>query len=121
MTSRSPVRSPFPHRLWRVLAWPFRVAAARAALNALARMDRRELADIGLTASDLRDVSALALDRDPTALLARRARERRRDAFAPAPDVAGPLQNRLSCAPASEAGGAGFRNRSVRSLSGVSL
>jgi hypothetical protein len=46
-------------------------------------MDRRELADIGLTACDLRDVSALALDRDPTELLARRARERRRDAFGP--------------------------------------
>ena len=44
-------------------------------------MDRRELADIGLTPCDLRDVSALALDRDPTELLARRARERRRDAF----------------------------------------
>ena len=44
-------------------------------------MDRRELADIGLHPSDLRDVSALALDRDPTELLARRARERRRDAF----------------------------------------
>ena len=43
-------------------------------------MDGRELADIGLTRSDLRDASALALDRDPTALLALRARERRRDA-----------------------------------------
>ena len=69
--------------LARAAAWPFRVAAARRALNALAGMDSRELADIGLTPSDLRDVSALALDRDPTALLARRARERRRDAFAP--------------------------------------
>ena len=46
-------------------------------------MDGRELADIGLTRSDLRDVSALSLDRDPTALLARRAHERRRGAFAP--------------------------------------
>ncbi len=46
-------------------------------------MDNRELADIGLTRSDLRDASALALDRDPTALLARRARERRRNAFEP--------------------------------------
>ncbi len=67
----------------RAAAWPFRVAAARAALNALAGMDGRELADIGLTRSDLRDVSALALDHDPTVLLARRARERRRGAFAP--------------------------------------
>jgi uncharacterized protein YjiS (DUF1127 family) len=67
----------------RAAAWPFRVAGARAALNALAGMDGRELADIGLMRSDLRDVSALALDRDPTALLARRALERRRGAFAP--------------------------------------
>jgi len=67
----------------RVAAWPFRVAAARAALRALANMDRRELADIGLNPSDVRDASALPLDRDPTALLAARARERRRDAFGP--------------------------------------
>jgi uncharacterized protein YjiS (DUF1127 family) len=66
----------------RAAAWPFRVAAARATLKALANMDRRELADIGLNPSDVRDASALPLDRDPTELLARRARERRRDAFA---------------------------------------
>ena len=41
-------------------------------------MDRRELADIGLNLSDVRDASALPLDRDPTELLAERARERRR-------------------------------------------
>jgi len=44
-------------------------------------MDRRELADIGLNPSDVRDATALPLDRDPTELLARRARERRREAF----------------------------------------
>jgi uncharacterized protein YjiS (DUF1127 family) len=65
----------------RVAAWPYRVAAARSTMRTLAGMDHRELADIGLIRSDLRDVSALALDCDPTALLARRARERRRDAF----------------------------------------
>jgi uncharacterized protein YjiS (DUF1127 family) len=64
-------------------AWPFRVAAARATMKALANMDRRELADIGLNASDVRDASALPLDSDPTALLATRVRERRRDAFGP--------------------------------------
>src|SRR5580658_4831190 len=69
----------------RLLAWPFQVAAARAALKALANMDRRELADIGLNPSDVSDASALPLDRDPTELLARRARERRRDAFGPPP------------------------------------
>ena len=69
--------------LQRAAAWPFRVAAARATLRMLASMDCRELADIGLSRSDLRDVSALALDCDPTKLLARRAAERRRDAHAP--------------------------------------
>lgn len=78
-------------RMWRAIqlgarraaAWPFRVAAARAALRALANMDRRELADIGLRASDVRDASALPLDGDPTTFLARRARERRRVLAAP--------------------------------------
>lgn len=69
----------------RAVAWPFRVAAARADMRALANMDRRELADIGLIPSDVRDASALPLDRDPTELLARRAYERRRDAFGPPP------------------------------------
>lgn len=74
----------------RAAAWPFRVAAARAVMTALGGMDRRELADIGLTRTDLRDASALALDCDPTALLAGRAGERRRVAFrAPAPPRAG--------------------------------
>ena len=80
-------------RMWRSIcvaatraaAWPFRVAAARATMRTLANMDRRELADIGLNSSDVRDASALPLDRDPTALLATRARERRRDAFGPPP------------------------------------
>ena len=50
-------------RLWRTIgvgarrlaAWPFQVAAARATLKALANMDRRELADIGLNPSDVRE------------------------------------------------------------------
>jgi uncharacterized protein YjiS (DUF1127 family) len=81
------------NRLWRTISvgarrlatWPFRVAAARATLRTLANMDRRELADIGINSSDVRDASALPLDRDPTDLLAARARERRRDAFWPSP------------------------------------
>jgi uncharacterized protein YjiS (DUF1127 family) len=81
------------NRLWRTISvgarrlatWPFRVAAARATLRTLANMDRRELADIGINSSDVRDASALPLDRDPTELLAARARERRRDAFGPSP------------------------------------
>jgi uncharacterized protein YjiS (DUF1127 family) len=69
----------------RAAAWPFRVAAARATLRTLANMDRRELADIGLSPSDVRDASALPLDDDPGELLARRARERRENAFGPPP------------------------------------
>jgi uncharacterized protein YjiS (DUF1127 family) len=84
-------------RIWQTIGagarlaatWPFRVAAARATLKALANMDRHELADIGLNPSDVRDASALPLDRDPTELLARRARERRRDAFGPPSPRAG--------------------------------
>ena len=72
-------------RMWRTIraharraaVWPFRVAAARATLRTLANMDRRQLADIGLSPSDVRDVSALPLDRDPSEILARRVRERR--------------------------------------------
>jgi hypothetical protein len=50
-------------------------------------MDRHELADIGLNPSDVRDASALPLDRDPTALLAARARERQANAFAAPPSA----------------------------------
>ena len=69
----------------RIALWPARVAAARAALRALAAMDARELADIGLAPHDLRDVSALALDQDPTLTLAARAAEARAHALARRP------------------------------------
>src|ERR1700678_3767179 len=80
-------------RLWRTIgagarrlaAWPFQVAAARGTMNALADMDPRELAENGLNPSDRRDAWAFPLRRHPTELLARRARERRRDAFVPPP------------------------------------
>ena len=65
--------------LRRVLNWPAKVGAARRAMSELARMSDYELRDIGLTRQDVVDVSALPLDEDPTALLARRraaARER---------------------------------------------
>jgi uncharacterized protein YjiS (DUF1127 family) len=81
------------HFVWagasRAAAWPFRVAAARATLRALAQMDRRELADIGLNRSDISDVAALPLDRDPTSLLAARVRERRESAFTAPPTAWG--------------------------------
>jgi hypothetical protein len=57
-------------------AWPFRVADHRRALAALAGLDDRELADIGLMRQDLRDVTALPLGADPTLPLAERAKER---------------------------------------------
>jgi uncharacterized protein YjiS (DUF1127 family) len=66
-------------------AWPFRVAAARATLRALGQMDCRELADIGLTRCDVRDASALPLDRDPGELLAARASERQANALTAPP------------------------------------
>ena len=62
----------------RALEWPARVSAARRAMNQLAHMSDYELRDIGLTRQDVFDVSALPLDQDPTALLARR-REAARD------------------------------------------
>ena len=60
-----------------VALWPARVAAARAVFAQLAAMDGRELADIGLTAQDLRDATALRLHEDPTIVLGARAREAR--------------------------------------------
>jgi len=85
----------------RIASWPFRVAAARAALRQLGGMSERELSDVGLTRQDLRDASALALDEDPTRMFAMRVRERDRTALARAasrpppinPSVAAPPQN----------------------------
>ena len=85
MTIESRVLRTFWSGASRAAAWPFRVAAARSNLRALSQMDRRELADIGLTRCDLRDASALPLDCDPTALLAARARERQANAFTAPP------------------------------------
>jgi hypothetical protein len=44
----------------------------------LASLDDRDLADIGLGRHDLRDATAVGLGKDPTELLAARARERAR-------------------------------------------
>jgi uncharacterized protein YjiS (DUF1127 family) len=64
--------------LRRAISWPARVGAARRTMSQLARMSEYELRDIGLTRQDLLDVTALPIDSDPSALLARRraARER---------------------------------------------
>ena len=61
----------------RLILWPARLLAARAALAQLANLDARELADIGLSRSDLRDATALRRDADPTQFLAERAQIRR--------------------------------------------
>lgn len=45
--------------------------------NVLARLDRRMLADIGLTRSDVQDAFSTPLWEDPTTLLSERAIERR--------------------------------------------
>lgn len=76
----------------RIPLWPARVAAARAVVAKLAAMDARELADIGLTPHDVRDVAAVPLGEDPTRMLAERAREARIRALEQRPAI--PPQDR---------------------------
>ena len=64
----------------RALSWPARVGAARRTMRELARMSEYELRDIGLSRQDLFDATALPLDADPSALLARRRAARERSA-----------------------------------------
>jgi uncharacterized protein YjiS (DUF1127 family) len=64
--------------VWRVVAWPARVGAARRAMSELARMSDYELRDIGLTRSDINDTSARPRTAPPTGLLARRRAWRER-------------------------------------------
>ena len=64
--------------LWRILAWPARVSAARRTMSELARMSEYELRDIGLTRSDINDATALPLDADPSGLLVKRRAWRER-------------------------------------------
>jgi uncharacterized protein YjiS (DUF1127 family) len=54
-----------------------RALKRRGDIAALASFDDRALADIGVTRSDVRDAMAEPLWRDPSALLASRAAERR--------------------------------------------
>ena len=74
--------------LRRVVSWPARVGAARRAMSQLAHMSDYELRDIGLTRQDVVDVSALPLDEDPTALLARRRDAAREHAWTDSEDLA---------------------------------
>lgn len=65
----------------RSLLWPVRTYRSRQTLHMLARMNARELRDIGLSPYDVQSAQALPLDCDPTQLLADRARERARNMF----------------------------------------
>lgn len=60
----------------RVVLWPVRVARTRKVMNQLAGMSDHQLRDIGLTRDDIVSAQAVALDEDPTSLLASRAKER---------------------------------------------
>jgi uncharacterized protein YjiS (DUF1127 family) len=60
-------------RLWRTIL----AVQRRQALTRLAELDDRLLADIGITRDDLHAADREPLMRDPTNLLARRARDRR--------------------------------------------
>ena len=64
----------------RGLKWPAKMMQARHDMSLLANMDAHELRDIGLTRADIANVTALALDDDPTLFLANVARDRRRGA-----------------------------------------
>jgi uncharacterized protein YjiS (DUF1127 family) len=74
----APALSRLTVALSRAVLWPVRVLAARRELEMLAHMSEYELKDIGLTASDLADVSALPADASPTDFLAARVQERHR-------------------------------------------
>jgi uncharacterized protein YjiS (DUF1127 family) len=78
MIATSTMASQARNALWRILAWPARVSAARRTMSELARMSEYELRDIGLTRSDVNDATALPLDADPSGLLVRRRAWRER-------------------------------------------
>ena len=61
-----------------VLRWPLRVHANRQLAARLGCMSDHELRDIGLIRGDVADVSALPIDSEIGAFLAKRASERRR-------------------------------------------
>ncbi len=68
--------------LLRTLLWPHRFYKARSEFAELASLSDLQLKDIGLTRTDLSDVTALRRDEDPTLILQRRVRERRQNSRA---------------------------------------
>ncbi len=73
MTQITPLSSRLFTLFTSALVWPLRVAEHRRVLKDLSNFNDHELADIGLSRQDLRDVTALPLSVDPTGLLAARA------------------------------------------------
>jgi uncharacterized protein YjiS (DUF1127 family) len=63
--------------IW-ILGWPSRYVVARRNLAVLGAMSDRQLQDIGLSRSDISNVTALPRDEDPTVLLSDLVKERRR-------------------------------------------
>lgn len=66
-----------------VLRWPLRVLERRRDVAALARLGDRDLADIGLTRSDVIEAADEAAFGSPFEVLAQRARERALRALPP--------------------------------------
>ena len=62
--------------LRKTVLWPARALKAQRELEMLARLSEHELKDIGLTRSDLGDITALPADVSPTDFLALRIEER---------------------------------------------
>jgi uncharacterized protein YjiS (DUF1127 family) len=61
----------------RILLWPVRFYRARQEFAVLAGLSDHDLKDIGLSRSDLANVTALPRDVDPTIVLARTVEDRR--------------------------------------------
>jgi uncharacterized protein YjiS (DUF1127 family) len=68
-------------RIWtfsaRILLWPVRFYRARQEFAVLAGLSDHDLKDIGLTRTDIANVTALPRDVDPTTALSRVVAERR--------------------------------------------
>ena len=68
--------------LVRTLLWPHRFYQARRNFAVLASLNDHQLKDIGLSRTDLSDVTGLARDEDPTLVLEHRLQERRQNSRA---------------------------------------
>ena len=64
------------HKVAHVLMWPARAWEARRLLNQLGGLSDHELADIGISRSDVANAAASPVDADPSLVLVRARRER---------------------------------------------